>query len=162
MIRGVVLFVSIILALRMGRSAARKHSAKYNLGKKTPPIHHDGARQNVIKKQSTCLLIKQLTERLTAVEGEIEELKKPPPTEPPTNPPPLAPECRRYKALDSVDRKNTYNGANECDSDIPVEGAWYRFTGAVGSKMPESPRDPYMRGTIAAGWLNREHPAMCY
>ena len=40
---------------------------------------------------SACLLIKQLTERLAAVEGEIEELKKPPPTEPPTNPPPLAP-----------------------------------------------------------------------
>ncbi|KAL9950587.1 hypothetical protein ACROYT_G043107 [Oculina patagonica] len=51
MIRGVVLFVSIILALRMGRSAASKHSRKYNLGNKTP-IYHDGARQ-VIKKQST-------------------------------------------------------------------------------------------------------------
>ncbi|XP_022789599.1 uncharacterized protein LOC111329230 isoform X2 [Stylophora pistillata] len=52
MIRGVVLFVSIILALRMGRSADRKHSGKYNLGKKSP-IFNDGARQNVIKKQST-------------------------------------------------------------------------------------------------------------
>ena len=36
-------------------------------------------------------MISELKERLTAVEGEIEELKKEPPTNPPTNPPPLAP-----------------------------------------------------------------------
>ena len=36
---------------------------------------------------SVCSMISELKERLTAVEGEIEELKK----EPPTNPPPLAP-----------------------------------------------------------------------
>ena len=36
-------------------------------------------------------MISELKERLTAVEGEIEELKKEPPTNPTTNPPPLAP-----------------------------------------------------------------------
>ncbi|PFX26277.1 hypothetical protein AWC38_SpisGene9047 [Stylophora pistillata] len=36
----------------MGRSAARKHSGKYNLEQKTP-LHHDGARPSVVKKQST-------------------------------------------------------------------------------------------------------------
>ena len=40
---------------------------------------------------SACSMISELKERLTAVEGEIEELKKEPPTNPPTNPPPLAP-----------------------------------------------------------------------
>ena len=37
---------------RMVRSVAGKHSGKHNLGKKTP-IHHNKARQSVIKKQTS-------------------------------------------------------------------------------------------------------------
>ena len=37
---------------RMVRSVAGKHSGKHNLGQKTP-IHHNKARQSVIKKQTS-------------------------------------------------------------------------------------------------------------
>ncbi|XP_066027948.1 pancreatic secretory granule membrane major glycoprotein GP2-like [Pocillopora verrucosa] len=105
--------------------------------------------------KEVCSMISELKERLTAVEGEIEELKK----EPPTNPPPLAPECEGYKVLDSADRKNTYGMGNAaCDNDI--EEAWYRFTGAAGSKMPESPPNKNTCGTHAPGWLNGRHPSV--
>lgn len=41
-----------------------------------------------------------------------------------------------------------------------LKGARYRFTGVAGWKMPESPPDPYMCGTIASGWLNGTHPSV--
>nr|XP_058970704.1 oncoprotein-induced transcript 3 protein-like [Pocillopora verrucosa] len=109
--------------------------------------------------KEACSMISELKERLTAVEGEIEELKKEPPTNPPTNPPPLAPECEGYKVLDSADRKNTYGMGNAaCDNNM--EEAWYRFTGAAGSKMPESSPNKNMCGTHAPGWLNGQHPSV--
>ncbi|PFX28172.1 hypothetical protein AWC38_SpisGene7068 [Stylophora pistillata] len=49
--RIVLLFVSIVLALRMGNSSARKPSVELNFGQRTL-IHHNGARQNVMKKKS--------------------------------------------------------------------------------------------------------------
>lgn len=105
-----------------------------------------------LKECKACSLIEQLKQRLTAVEGEIEELKKPPPT---------TPECKGYKVLDSADRKNTYGAGNAaCDNDMPAEGAWYRFTGAAGSKMPESSPNENMCGTHATGWLNGAHPSV--
>ncbi|RMX35965.1 hypothetical protein pdam_00005213, partial [Pocillopora damicornis] len=68
-------------------------------------------------------------------------------------------ECEGYKVLDSADRKNTYGMGNAaCDNDI--EEAWYRFTGAAGSKMPESPPNKNTCGTHAPGWLNGRHPSV--
>ena len=68
-------------------------------------------------------------------------------------------ECEGYKVLDSADRKNTYAlGGIACDNEI--EEAWYRFTGAAGSKMPESPPNKNTCGTHAPGWLNGQHPSV--
>ena len=68
-------------------------------------------------------------------------------------------ECEGYKVLDSADRKNTYGMGNAaCDNYI--EEAWYRFTGAAGSKMPESSPNKNMCGTHAPGWLNGQHPSV--
>ena len=68
-------------------------------------------------------------------------------------------ECEGYKVLDSADRKNTYGMGNAaCDNNM--EEAWYRFTGAAGSKMPESSPNKNMCGTHAPGWLNGQHPSV--
>ncbi|XP_027055462.1 pancreatic secretory granule membrane major glycoprotein GP2-like [Pocillopora damicornis] len=100
-------------------------------------------------------MISELKERLIAVEGKIEELN----TELTTKSHPLVSECEGYKVLDSADRKNTYAlGGIACDDEI--EEAWYRFTGAAGSKMPGSPSNEKICGTHAPGWLNGRHPSV--
>ena len=61
--------------------------------------------------------------------------------------------------IPGASRKNTYTlGGLACDDEI--EEAWYRFTGAAGSKMPESPPNKNTCGTHAPGWLNGRHPSV--
>lgn len=67
--------------------------------------------------------------------------------------------CRKYKSLDSADRKDTYTGTEDfCDSDL-TEG-WYRFEGEAGTKMLTTCVKGNKCGTIFPGWLKANHPTV--
>jgi cysteine-rich repeat protein len=90
----------------------------------------------------------------------------------------LSPQCSQpYTELSEADRSKTFNDGDGnveiCDSTTGViascpgggcstdwAGAgWYRFTGAAGTKMPESPPTEFSCGTDSPGWLDDPHPA---
>ncbi|MCX4245001.1 DUF4215 domain-containing protein [Paraliomyxa miuraensis] len=83
--------------------------------------------------------------------------------------PNVDPQCLQpYVELSLADRHVSFNdgdgGIEYCDNgagDGQWQGlAWYRFTGAAGTLMPESAPPLYACGTDAPGWLNGVHPGV--
>ena len=68
-------------------------------------------------------------------------------------------ECAAYTEIsDSARHVDSYYGTvgQTCDSGY---SGWYRFTGAAGTRMPETSPGYYQCGTAAVGWLSSSHPA---
>jgi hypothetical protein len=74
-------------------------------------------------------------------------------------PTPMPPECVNYTMLSDANRSvNAINAGVVCDN--PFNTGWYRFTGAAGTKMPNTPPQTYACGTHAPGWMNGPYPAV--
>ena len=70
-------------------------------------------------------------------------------------------ECSSYTTLNTVDRASKpSNNIFKCDrNDLSSVPAWYRFSGAAGTKMPTSSVPINHCGTHAPGWMNGQHPS---
>ncbi|CAH3155028.1 unnamed protein product [Porites evermanni] len=67
--------------------------------------------------------------------------------------------CVNYRRITNADRKVTYGKVSvQCDKTIDT--AWYRFEGAVGTRMPTSCPPLYRCNTNAPGWLKGGHPSV--
>ena len=72
---------------------------------------------------------------------------------------PMPPECVNYAQLSEAFRNvNNINGAVGCDN--PFTQQWYRFTGAAGTRMPNTAPPTYACGTHASGWMNGAYPTV--
>ena len=72
---------------------------------------------------------------------------------------PLPAECVNYVQLsDSFRNVAVINGPVGCDN--PFTQQWYRFTGAAGTRMPNTAPPTYACGTHAPGWLNGSNPTV--
>ena len=64
--------------------------------------------------------------------------------------------CHHYQTLNSSDRNINYakSSAELCDSFLPWDGAWYRFQGAAGTRLPTDCPPIDRCRTKFPGWLN--------
>ena len=71
---------------------------------------------------------------------------------------PYSTECQNYQVLSSADRNINYHTTSAaCDSGL---SGWYRFQGAVGTRMATSCPSTHRCNTDATGWLNGGHPTV--
>ncbi|KAK3717103.1 hypothetical protein QZH41_016134 [Actinostola sp. cb2023] len=70
--------------------------------------------------------------------------------------------CRGYRMLSSRDRSQLVPRGNvlKCDRRTEIiNGQWYRFSGAAGTRMPTSKVPINRCGTHAPGWMVGPHPS---
>ena len=67
-------------------------------------------------------------------------------------------ECQNYQSLSSADRKVTYSGGSQSDSELSLR--WYRFEGAAGARMASTCPPISRCNTEYPGWLNGTHPTV--
>ena len=72
----------------------------------------------------------------------------------------VGPECSSYTTLDDETRLDSYSVYKGCDQSSMPQPAWYRFTGASGTRMPTSCVPMNRCGTHASGWMEGEHPTL--
>ncbi|KAK3753042.1 hypothetical protein QZH41_008768, partial [Actinostola sp. cb2023] len=79
-----------------------------------------------------------------------------------SKPPSPSDPCKKYRRLSLRDRSQLVPRGNvlKCDKRTEIiNGQWYRFTGAAGTRMPTSKVPTNRCGTHAPGWMVGRHPS---